>query len=576
MRVTAGLCLLLSALLAAACPAVAHPHQQQLPQQRPQFKLRGHGDSKLNVHDSDEQGAESTHPKQPLRQLPTAAEGPVPQDLPTFPNIEYLGLGYNLVVADPFADAADPGFQPLQRAPLLRFTYTEGNTYDNKYAVPDGANVIEDASCSYSSKSYISKSAHALQHSMSTQVSASVGYSSFFFSASASFHSFESSSTASRGSAGLSSVMSTARCTTYAANLAEFGWTPTLDPEFVGAVGALGESLGYTRFLDMFGTHYVSGMQMGGTSTYKAELLTSSLESMTKTGVDISASASIGFIVKAGGSYSTSKHSASYKSFASALSSETLSGIPVPAPSCNGSPMCGDSSAWEAAVAANPQPLDLHLLPVSSLMTPENFPNESNITEKAATVAKLLSNGTYYGTIEGAGAVPVSSCPVGYNGATCSGPAQGTCEESSGTCTCVAGFGGKTCGCPCGLHNVTNPTVKVHNGDQIMPLDRCCQVAGQQTCDTPSCSINYCSSWFPRMTSNTPPNTWLSASVNGLSYGMGQEQDTGVAAYGEAPYGGHLRAQYIGSSTCSSGACGAVKWVGCRISCDTVAASGFC
>ena len=349
----------------------------------------------------------------------------------------YLGLGYNVVTGNPFTNGADPGFAPEARQQMLKLTYNDGrqyvchirfrvafavlgprtrsglmlatpplcaHRYDNQYAVPDGMNVIDDASCSYSTSTHTSTSASDYQKALQTQMSFSASaddwFGSFEFSASAGYQSF----TSNNEKAGDVQVSATAHCTAYGADVDGFGWKPTFTDEFHSAVYALGESLQYDDFIKLFGTHYVTGMQMGGSSTYAATMKRSSLAEMNRTGVDISAAASLSFFAKVGASVSHSSKASDYKTFSSAVTSDTLSGIPEPAPQCGGK-MCSDYSAWSAAVTANPQPLNIKLASITTLLTPRYFPKDGNITTKAAALASFLAN-DYCGTVPACASAP--------------------------------------------------------------------------------------------------------------------------------------------------------------------------
>ncbi len=50
------------------------------------------------------------------------------QALPTFPNIEYLGGGYDILRGNPFSQGSDPGFRTEA---IFEFTFNQGRTYDN-------------------------------------------------------------------------------------------------------------------------------------------------------------------------------------------------------------------------------------------------------------------------------------------------------------------------------------------------------------------------------------------------------------------------------------------------------------
>ncbi len=79
--------------------------------------------------------------------------------LPTFPNIEFATFGYDIVRGNPLATAADPGWQ----SPIIAMTYATGNTWDNKYAIPDWLQVRAAASCSYSGTSSTMTNASSYQ-----------------------------------------------------------------------------------------------------------------------------------------------------------------------------------------------------------------------------------------------------------------------------------------------------------------------------------------------------------------------------------------------------------------------------
>ena len=80
-----------------------------------------------------------------------------------------------------------------QTNPIILLTYTQGTTYDNKYAVPDYLNVLDAPSCSYSGESYTMADAssyqQALNKSVDVHASGSFGLLSASFSASADYQS---------------------------------------------------------------------------------------------------------------------------------------------------------------------------------------------------------------------------------------------------------------------------------------------------------------------------------------------------------------------------------------------------
>lgn len=95
-------------------------------------------------------------------------------------------------------------------------------------------------------------------------------------------------------------------------------------------------------------------------------------------------------LASVGGNVSASGDFAAYKALSSKVTAEKLVGIPEPAPACNGG-TC-DRSAWAAAVAANPQPINMRLVSITDVLTPAFFPHDGNITLKQANLRSYLVN----------------------------------------------------------------------------------------------------------------------------------------------------------------------------------------
>jgi len=165
--------------------------------------------------------------------------------------------------------------------------------FENKYAIPDGVSVVPDSSCEYLASSSVSTSVHqyqdTLRASLSGHVSGNVGFAKLAFTASAGFHYFVDNTVLQHSS----QVSATARCVAYSASLKEIDWQPTFTQEFSTAVRGLGTSVPLSEFVRVFGTHYVAGMQLGGTSTYTASIDAGSLHNLRQLGVDVSAAASL-------------------------------------------------------------------------------------------------------------------------------------------------------------------------------------------------------------------------------------------------------------------------------------------
>ncbi len=115
-------------------------------------------------------------------------------------------------------------------------TYTQGTTYDNKYAVPDFLNVLDAPSCSYagtsSSMTDASSYQSTLQKSVDVSGSGSFGLLSASFSASDDYQSmFKGGQTGSTAYVGTTAV-----CSSYKASWNKFAFQPNFTSDFEAAV----------------------------------------------------------------------------------------------------------------------------------------------------------------------------------------------------------------------------------------------------------------------------------------------------------------------------------------------------
>lgn len=90
----------------------------------------------------------------PLLTGPTSSSS-----LPSFPNVRNHCSGYDIIRGNPFSNLNDPGWQ----SPIIRQTYTQNNTWDNAYAIPDWLQVRTEDACSYMGTSSVMTSASEYQ-----------------------------------------------------------------------------------------------------------------------------------------------------------------------------------------------------------------------------------------------------------------------------------------------------------------------------------------------------------------------------------------------------------------------------
>lgn len=119
-------------------------------------------------------------------------------------------------------------------------------------------------------------------------------------------------------------------------------------------------------------------MLMGGRSVYTVSVSSSDYAEMKSQSLDVSAAVEGSYMAAQGAAEAkvSSKYS-SFAKFSSYKKTTTLFGVPVPAPQCGADELCGDTSAWEAAIQlpdGQPVPLHMRMLPIASMLVPSNFP----------------------------------------------------------------------------------------------------------------------------------------------------------------------------------------------------------
>jgi hypothetical protein len=79
-------------------------------------------------------------------------------------NIDFLGLGYDLIYGNPHSDLHDPGF----RDAVLRLEYDHHLTSsDGKWLVPDNVEAVQTFGCGYETEAEIIHGASSYSESLS-------------------------------------------------------------------------------------------------------------------------------------------------------------------------------------------------------------------------------------------------------------------------------------------------------------------------------------------------------------------------------------------------------------------------
>ena len=226
---------------------------------------------------------------------------------PGIPNLEYLGLGYNIFEGNPRGSdisEADPGF----RSGVIKLIQKQTElTIDQEYMVPLGVDVRYITACKFASKATELSSERQYQSeisreaSQSTEVSAGASAGLFSVSAEYSFSqsskykeftentretqavTFEARALCSEFKAALKPYYSHSKHETFERALSSLSIPWTNSPE---------QREEYLDFLSSFGTHYVSDVTLGAKHIFSSIISSEDVTELTRQEVDIESSLS--------------------------------------------------------------------------------------------------------------------------------------------------------------------------------------------------------------------------------------------------------------------------------------------
>ena len=300
--------------------------------------------------------------------LPTGAARN--QQPPVFPNINYLGTGYNIFRGNPHStEGLDPGF--MGQALYDLSSYDEGRkTSDGLYTVPDHVNALESLACSFAFSSCGIKEVASYFQSLKVDVDASYSGFGASFSGSANYNEVEKNM-ASRETQYVSSY---AYCEVYLAAL-EPG--AVISEGFKLAVQSLpseNPNLEYLDFIRAYGTHYIASVRMGGRYGFQSKFETNKYMSMLSNGLDVSAAAGYSAAQEINAAIATKTQMDQIKEFNSARQSYSIYQV-------GGQPPKGTAMDWAHTVKDDPLPVRYRLVEIANLFTADNF-NDTKINDK--------------------------------------------------------------------------------------------------------------------------------------------------------------------------------------------------
>jgi hypothetical protein len=220
----------------------------------------------------------------------------------TFPDLDYVFHGYDIIKGYPNANDHDPGFTHQ----IFSADYSDNRkTSDCRYNVSKGLSVVSDVSCVISCISTIIQNSFELHKSLATSVSASGGFGAFSFSATSSYK--KTSSEVSSGEKVY--ITSTAKCTYYFSKM-DLTQPPPLHPGFYRWAKTLERNSSKSKLLEFvmyYGTHFPTSVTFGARFTKQHSMSSQSYKTASSRDISVAAQASYSGLVSVSGGFSLDK-----------------------------------------------------------------------------------------------------------------------------------------------------------------------------------------------------------------------------------------------------------------------------
>jgi len=304
------------------------------------------------------------------------------QDTPGF---QFLGYGYDALHGNPQSTAGDgdPGF----RTNVFKFTKNEkGRTPDDKWDVPDKTTSQSFSACSVDQQTRIFSSAYDYQHNVDNGISLSAGFMGLEFSLSLDFKHIDNET---RSNTSIFAQVS-AKCTAYQLTMKTFDH-PEVDLNFVEGVNSLPDHYDeatYMRFLQVFGTHVVTQLQVGGRWGWQMSFNHFAYTNMLDNSIDVAAGISYAGEVKAGIKFHHSDDTNSAMAVEQSISKNSSFNV--------GGTFSPDKETWMASVKDQPMPTQLTLVSLDALLTTSYLPNTTNTTLLSARATAMREAFKHY------------------------------------------------------------------------------------------------------------------------------------------------------------------------------------
>eukprot|EP00928_Gymnodinium_smaydae_P006771 TRINITY_DN12413_c0_g2_i1.p1 TRINITY_DN12413_c0_g2~~TRINITY_DN12413_c0_g2_i1.p1 ORF type:complete len:475 (-),score=64.87 TRINITY_DN12413_c0_g2_i1:86-1510(-) len=306
------------------------------------------------------------------------------------PGFQFLGYGYDALYGNPRSTTGngDPGF----RTNVFKFTQNDGQkTTDGKWDVPDKTTSQDfGTTCSATQTSRVLASAYDYQHTVDDGISVNAGFMGLEFSLSSDFKQIDNET---RSNTSIFAQVS-AQCAAYQLTMHTYDH-PDVDMNFIDGVNTLPDQYveaPYMLFLQSFGTHVVTQLQVGGRWGWQMTFDRFAYNNMLDNSIDVESGIEYAGKLRAGIKSQHIEDRKSAMAVAQAIAKNATFNV--------GGSFSPDMEAWMASVKDEPMPTHLTLLPLDQLLTSIYFPNVANATLLARAEAMRLAVKNYCSYIQ--------------------------------------------------------------------------------------------------------------------------------------------------------------------------------
>lgn len=317
--------------------------------------------------------------------IPLTASALAQSAPPTLPNIGYLGSGYDIFKGNPHSTGqSDPGF----KGKVLELSYDDGaTTVDQQYVIPDKTDARGAVLCNSGFEASKIYGAQSFYHSLSVEAETDFGAFGASFSASTSYKSVTSDTSSHNRM--YSEVKAT--CSVYKVRTQSYD-PPKATDDFTRGVQSLPESFDdgsaqeFYDFIDNFGTHVMTAVEMGGRYGHRLEFTQESWTHMHETGTDVDVAARYAGIVSAGASCDTSEQTRTGQEFTQSSFSESIYNL--------GGQYSKSVADWTQTVKEDPMPIKYTLHRLDEVLTTSYMPglNGSILTSRKDGLKAAVDN----------------------------------------------------------------------------------------------------------------------------------------------------------------------------------------